>query len=328
MSVGIPQLRGLDFIVIGAQKAGTTSLWRYLRGHPRLRLPRGKEVAVFTVANPSPVELASAIPNVFDDVRPDSLLGTVSPNYMIGSLQGKPGDDVEAVARRIAGTCPAVKLIAVLRDPIERAASSYKMAFRRGQEKRPIDDALSDLLEPGQLSNSRRCPTDPNSLVVAGEYGRVLGVYRALFPAEQLHLAYTADLARDPGAVLDGMLGFLGLETGFRPQGLGIRHFRGGRRRLLDRHAEELLFNYFREDILPYMRGSVDAHEKAFEFFYMTWNVAPDEQPPELSAEVRMRLEAHYRDDARKLAELGIRAPWIQRWEVGVGLPGCRDGGA
>jgi len=305
----------LDFLVIGAQKAGTTSLWHYLREHPLLRFPRDKELSVFAFMTPSEADFATGIPSLFEDVQPNSLLGTVSPNYMIGNLSGEPGEDVPVVAGRIAAALPDVKLIAVLRDPIERAVSAYRMAFRRGQERRPVDGALEELLEPDRLERSRSCPTDPSSLVVAGEYGRVLRAYREHFPADRLLVLYSDDLDRDPGRVLDRILVFLGIEPGFRPEGLGLRHFRGGRRKLLDPESQKLLFRFYDEQILPYLRGDPEMHRRAFRFFFQTWNVRPDDQRPVLSGEVRRRLEDHYRSDAQKLFEQGIDAPWVRGWD-------------
>lgn len=305
--------RTLDFLIIGAQKAGTTSLWQYLRPHPRLYLPSMKEAAFFFVSG-SPDELAQFSRKLFAEAPADALLGKVTPNYMIGESD----IDVETVAKRIASTAPDVRLIALLRDPIERAVSNYTMAFRRRQEKRSLDAALSEL-DPEELAGARRRPSPTNSYIVAGEYGRTLEIYRTFFSAEQLLVVFTEDLARDPGVVLDSVLCFLGQSAGFRPEGLGERHFRSGSRKLLDPEAERLLFKYFREEILPHMRGSPRVHGAAFEFFYMTWNVVPDDHPPVVSKAVRARLEDHFRMDAERLAELGIEAPWLRRWEEARG---------
>lgn len=305
----------LDFLVIGAQKAGTTSLWQYLREHPRLCMPKAKEVPFFTGGDPDPSKLQAGMRELLSDARADSLLGKVTPSYMVGNVVDRRGIDVEMVAARIAAAFPDVKLIAILRDPIDRAVSSYMMAVRRAEEERLVNAALSDLLDPEELGNARLRPTDSNSYIVAGEYGRILGAYRAVFPADQLMVLFTEDLADDPGRLIDSVLDFLGLPTGFRPKGLDIHHFRGGRRRLLDPEAEELLFKFHREEILPYMRGSPTVHSKAFEFFLETWNVASEDRSVRVSAGVRTRLEEHFRVDARKLIELGIRGPWIAQWE-------------
>lgn len=303
--------RVLDFLVIGAQKGGTTSLWQYLRRHPGLRMPESKEAPFFTAPDSTPVDFESYMRLLFADAPGDALLGTVTPDYMVGQADVP----VEVVVERITATLPDVKLIALLRDPIERAISSYTMAVRRGQEKRPIDAALGDLLDPEELAGGRRHPTPVNTYVAAGEYGRILGAYRAIYPAERLLVAFTEDLAGDPSRVLDVVLAFLGLPDGFRPEGLGMRHFQGGTRKLLDPESERLLTEFHRKEILPKMIGSPTLNKRAFEFFLETWNVAADEMPPSISADLRVRLERHFRSDAESLGRLKVGAPWIARWE-------------
>jgi sulfotransferase family protein len=303
-------VRPLDFLVIGAQKGGTTSLWRYLSPHPRLCMPAMKEVAFFTESDDLE-RLDRYMDILYPDAAPDSLLGKVSPNYMIG----RPGADVEVVAGRIATAFPNTKLIALLRDPIERAVSNYVMAVRRELEARSVDAVLGELLDADELAEARARPTSTNSYIAAGEYGRILELYREAFPAEQLLVVYSDDLARDPGVVLDAMLEFLGLPTGFRPADLDLRHFRSGTRKLLDGESERLLLKFFREEILPKMGGSSHANRATFDFFYETWNVAPDNTGPRVSGEVREQLERHFTADAQRLEALGVRAPWIARWE-------------
>jgi len=307
----------LDFIVIGAQKAGTTSLWQYLRSHPRICMPAAKEVPFFTEKEPDPLLFSRGVRHLLADAPRDALGGKVTPDYMIGNTSSKHGIDVEVVAKRIASALPNVKLIALLRDPIARAASSYRMAVRRGQDSRSLDQALSELLDEGQLVGARLSATPTNSYVVAGEYGRILEAYRRTFPAEQLLVIYTRELAQDPAALLDRVLLFLGLPPGYRPDDLGTRYFRGGTRKLLDPEAQRLLFKFHREQILPYMRGSPSVHRKAFQFFYETWNVAPDDGPPMIDTEIHMQLQEHFRADAERLRSLDIEAPWTADWGGG-----------
>jgi hypothetical protein len=213
----------LDFVIIGTQKGGTTSLWQYLRDHPQLWMPRTKEAPFFNKAQADDAaELAAYMDRRFGEAPDGALLGKATPHYMMGSRRA----DVERIARRIATAFPDVRLIALLRDPLERAVSHYRMAVRRGQEERSFDEAIADLLDPGQLADGRSRATETNSYVVQGEYARILRAYHESLPAEQLHVELTEDLSGDPGAVVDRVLGFLGLPAGFRPKGLGVRHFR------------------------------------------------------------------------------------------------------
>jgi hypothetical protein len=304
--------RRLDFIVIGAQKAGTTSLWQYLRGHPRIFMPRAKEAPFFIYPGAARGgEFEAYMRRIFAEAPPDALLGKATPDYMLG--RGSVG--LEAVAERIAADAPAAKLIALLRDPIERAVSNHTMEARRGHERRPLDEALEDQLAPQALAAARACPDFTNSYVIQGEYGRVLEIFRSRFPREQMLVAQSRDLARDPRGVLERVLAFLGLPPGPRPHSLGVRHFAGGSRRRVDAEGEASLLAYLREEVLPHMEGDPALHANAFGFFFETWNVLPDEAPAAPSAEIRLRLERHYREDAERLRPLGAGAPWLAEWE-------------
>lgn len=303
--------RQLDFLVVGAQKAGTTSLWQYLRAHPRLHMPRSKELPLFTAPGLTHEQLRGAMGALCEEAPPEALVGKVTPDYMVGA----PGLPVEAVAERIATVLPTAKLIAILRDPVERALSSYAMAVRRGQEERPAEIVLAELLEPERLRAARADPDPVNSHVVAGEYGRMLAAYRAGFKPDRLLVVFTAQLGDEPELVLDRVLAFLGLPPGFRPEGLEVRHFRGGTRKLLDEAAEKALFSFYETEIEPYLRGSQARHRRAFEFFFETWNVAAEDEPPSLSVAFRRKLQDHFARDAEQLGRLGIEAPWLARWD-------------
>jgi hypothetical protein len=306
-------MRRLDFIVVGAQKAGTTSLWQYLRGHPRLFLPRGKEAPFFIFRSSArPGEFDAFMHRNFAGAPVAALLGKVTPDYMLG--RGEL--DVEMVVERIAQALPEVKIVVLLRDPIERAISNYTMEARRRQESRSVDDALEESLDEKALATARARPTFTNSYVVQGEYGRILEVFRTRFKADQILVEQSRDLAADPGAVIDRTLSFLGQPTGYRPPDLGARHFRGGIRKRIDAPAEAELFDYLRREVLPHMNGDSALHANAFGFFFETWNVVPDKEQPQPSPEVRARLEDHYLEDAGHLADLGVEAPWIAAWSA------------
>jgi hypothetical protein len=303
--------RQLDFIVIGAQKAGTTALWQYLRSHPGIFMPRAKEAPFFIfpgVARPGGFE--SYMDWTFSEASPEAVLGKATPDYMLGRNEVV----VEAVAARIAATLPDVKLVVLLRDPIERAISNHTMELRRGGESRPLDEALREQLAPEALVGARSYPTFAGSYVIQGEYGRILEVFRRRFAADRILVEQSEDLACDPGAVIDRVLSFLGLPAGHRPPDLGVRYFRGGGKKRVDAEAEALLFDYLRREAMPHMSGDPSLHARAFGFFFETWNVVPEETPPPLSAEIRARLEEHYQLDAERLAGLGIAAPWIESW--------------
>jgi len=298
----------LDFIVIGAQKAGTTALWRYLASHPRLHLPPSKEAAFFSHDPPFSRGFEWYLAEFFEGAPADALWGTATPQYMMGSATA----DVPEVARRIARQVPEVRLISLLRDPIDRARSQHQMSTHRSIEQRPFEQAMSELLTPQALEVARRTPTETNSYLVQGEYGRILGAYLGEFPRNQLHVAFSRDLSLHRGDVLGGIHAFLGVETAPLSQELAHRFFRGSTRRRIDQEAERLLKNYLEGEVWPQMPRPREAR-RSFNFWFMQFNMAPgDRELGSLEPSLERRLSEHFREDAARLEELlDLHAPWL-----------------
>ena len=119
-------LKPLDFMIIGAQKSATTALHAYLTEHPRIAMPLAKEAPFFDRG-----DYGKAAWKAFSEehfaICGDRLRGKASPQYMADPR----------VPGRIAALMPHTKLIAILRDPVDRAYSHYQMARRRETWKRP-----------------------------------------------------------------------------------------------------------------------------------------------------------------------------------------------
>jgi Sulfotransferase domain len=224
----------LDFIVIGAQKSATTTLFEHLRRHPDVALPVAKEVPFF-----SHDEIYRRGWDLYIDELtgegpmsdPGKLWGTVTPQYMMGGVL-KPLHGVEpgayneqTVPRRIQAQLPEVRLIAILRDPVQRAISHHSMAQRRGGERRTIDAAVEELLRPEQLLASRVAPTDINSYITWGEYGRILGGYLDVFARERLLVLFTEQLEQSPLDLLATLYRFIGASEDFVPENADGRYF-------------------------------------------------------------------------------------------------------
>jgi hypothetical protein len=321
-----PLSPALDFAVIGAAKAGTTALFSLLRTHPQLYLPEGKELPYFVTPShayySSPAEFFA---DAFRGRGEGQLCGTVTPQYLYGALLGPEGRQAEtAIPSRIREACPDVRLIAILRDPVARARSYHRMSAMRGQEKRPFDVAIRELLEPDALAESRARPSVKNSYVVLGEYGRLLQGYRDVFPPEQLLVLFHEDLERDPAAVCTTAFEFLGVDPSFRPPNLGQRYNeKGGRRRFrwLDltkwqRAAARsaALRRVWRLAPASLRLRVLNRFDRAVWRLFL-WNRVPAEgtsaDADPVSAETLAALRAHYREDeARLRALLGTDPPW------------------
>ncbi len=225
----------LDFIVIGAQKAGTTSLYHYLRPHPEICLPAAKEAPYFSH---DPAVQASGWPTYIrklgregfgERADPARRWGTVTPQYMAGGVfqavgeQATRGYDERTVPMRIRERLPDVRLVGILRDPVERAISHHRMRVRVGEERRSFDTAIEQLLRPDALERARRTPREKTGYIAWGEYARILGGYLEVFPREQLLVVFTADLERDPARVLRAIHEFIGVSPDFEAENLGQR---------------------------------------------------------------------------------------------------------
>jgi hypothetical protein len=275
-------------------------------------MPEFKEAPIFCMEEERAARaLAWLMSSGFAEVSPDVLLGKVATYYMMG-LESV---DVYRVAERVERAFPTVRLIALLRDPIERAMSHYRMSVRRGFEKRSFDALVEEHLTPRELELGRTRPSETNSYLVQGEYGRILRVYLRRFPTQQLHVELTADLESEPGSTVDRILDFLGLAPGHRPPGLDVRHHVGGTAPRLDPAGEADLVEFMEEQIWPRLGDDVASARHAFTFFLQTWNVIPDDARPDISPANRGRLEEHYRADAELLRPLDLIPPWLESWD-------------
>ena len=220
---------GLDFLGIGAQKAGTTSLHEYMRTHPQLYLPEAKEQPFFTDDGgyAEGWETFSAV--AFHRAPRGRRYGQITPHYLGGPVAWQPGTATgepasAVIARRIAQHFPDVRLIAMLRDPVERAISSYWQAVVLGDEQRPLNEALDAELASEALAAARAHPTDGHQHIVAGEYGRTLEAYLRFFSRDQLFVGATSVLGREPMTLLGDLWRFLGVDQTHVPPNLGVRY--------------------------------------------------------------------------------------------------------
>ncbi len=225
----------LEFLGIGAPKAGTTSLHEYMRTHPQLFLPEAKEQPFFTVDDAYEEGWDAFAAVAFHGAPPGRRCGKITPHYMGGPVAWKEPHDEPAslvTAHRIAEAFPGVKLIAMLRDPVERAISSYWQTTVLGDDERTLDEAMEEELTPAALAAARARPADGHQHIVAGEYGRILDDYLRVFPRAQLFVGSTTVLGEDPMSLLTDLWRFLEVDEHVPPN-LGERfQVRGTGRRI------------------------------------------------------------------------------------------------
>lgn len=200
-----------DFLVAGVPKAGTTALHAALSRHPDLYLSPVKEPKFFLTDGPPPdrggpgdartyrehIWRRADYERLFDAAPPNALKGESTPLYL---------HDPDAM-RRISRLIPAVKIIVVLRDPVERAHSNWTHLWSAGLE--PESDFLRACAE-----ENRRIAQGWASFwhyTSLGMYGRQLQQAFGLFGREQVLVLRYRDLVDEPAATLLRICGFLGV---------------------------------------------------------------------------------------------------------------------
>jgi hypothetical protein len=211
--------KGPDFLVIGAQRAGTTWLHRVLQRHPALWLPPVKELHYFdkldierTILNPKErrriglKRLLSLDPwlltfwfgsrsdewyaSLFSDARARGLIaGEITPAY--ATLD-------ETVLQRIRRMNDKIKLIFVMRDPVDRVWSAVNNAAKKGADATTVEKSIKHAREWGAVARSG--------------YSDTIKRMEAVFPVSQIHYCFFDDLRDRPKSLTSDLLTFLGVE--------------------------------------------------------------------------------------------------------------------
>jgi hypothetical protein len=239
-----------EFLIIGAQRCGTTSLYKYLAEHPRFvsATLKTKGVHFFDMNYDKgmawyrahfPTSAYRALFRARNGA--DLVTGEASPYYLFHP----------EVPHRLAQHLPSVKLIVMLRDPIERTYSQWQHELSRGFEHLDrFEDALD--AEDGRLAGEvKRMGADPkymsfahqhHSYVARSCYADQVEVYRSLFPAAQIHFMKAEDFFSDPGVEYARVLEFLGLPA----HDLGdYKKHNGYKRTAMDPATRERLVAHF-----------------------------------------------------------------------------------
>lgn len=207
-----------SFLIIGTQKGGTTSLYRWLGQHPQICEASRKEVHYFDINYSRGERWYRAHFPLLRDLADERVTGEGSPYYMCHPHA--PG--------RIASLLPDVRLIVLLRNPVERAISHYFHSHRNGREPFSIEQAMAQEESRIECEYERmRADGCYNSRVhrwfsykARGRYQEQLQAVREHFAPEQLLILKSEDLFREPQRVYDSVCAHVGVRTGYRPPNL------------------------------------------------------------------------------------------------------------
>jgi hypothetical protein len=185
---------GPTFLVVGGVKCGTFSLYEYLRRHPNVVVGVEKELDYFNGVKHSYPDTAwyEAQFRVFDKRKPEDILaiGEFTPSYCFSPR-----------IERIHEYNPRMKLIMMVRNPIDRAISQYHMYVQSGVEERSMKEALlSDSGDPRYASYA---------YLSRGRYHEQIALMHRYFPDSQILVRRLEDLATAPGPVMRSVTDFL-----------------------------------------------------------------------------------------------------------------------
>lgn len=188
------QVQKIDFLIIGAQKSGTSSLMRFLERNTEYFFVANQECHFWSreAKYNKPDGFAEYLAN-FSQALPNQIVGEKSPSYLA----------TDGTAARIAKHYPKIKIIAILRNPADRAYSAYLHGQRNG--------ALSKSMSFGEaIRNYKELKGVPYGDVISqGFYAKNLKSYYEEFTPEQILIIDFAEMVSNPNKVLKEVLEFL-----------------------------------------------------------------------------------------------------------------------
>lgn len=272
-----------NFFIIGTPKGGTTSLYSYMKQHPDIFMSEIKEPRYFTYdeSNPEhvnsragkfPIRSMDDYLHLFNDVKDEKVAGEASPGYLTSPL----------ACARIREFSPAAKLVASLRNPVDRAYSSYLMHVRAGKETRKVEDAM----KPGE-----QC-------VEMGLYYENLSRYIQTFGRDKVKVVLFDDLKKDAVSVVKDLYEFLEVDPDFTPD-ISMRHNSGG---IVSSRTVRIIMR-----TLKINRTLTVKLRSLFPSIHTLWlriRSANLEAAPQLTKEIRGSLLEYYSEDIGKLESL------------------------
>lgn len=258
------------FLVIGAMKCGTTSLYYYLAEHPQVGMSRRKETDFFLAEHGNWAQGRDWYARQFPDDAPAR--GECSPNYTKRHL-------FDGVPKRIASVCPDVKLIYLVRDPIERTVSHYQGSRQQGREERSFEAAVANV--------------ERSNYVLTSRYHMQLQPYLDRFGEANLLVCTTEDLRAAPTETLQRIYRFLGVDAAFENRRTG--------RRFNPSAAKKKRGPWYR-----WLSRRVPQHIKDRLRLYLPFHWRPGERVsrPRVAPAVRTRLEETFGPDVEALRTL------------------------
>jgi hypothetical protein len=264
-----------NFLIIGAMKAGTTSLYSYVRAHPQVFMPETKELDYF-IDSLNWTKGQAWYEHHFDRAADAVAVGEASPHYTSGQW-------AEVASGHIADVLPDARLVYVLRHPLERMVSHHRHAVSEWGWQGSLDELI---LEP-----ARRV-----ELIGTSKYAKQIDRYLEHFERDQLCVITSEDLHQRRVDTLRCVYAHLGVDADFAPDELEVEANRGADHRQQGSAVRSL------RDKPAYraLRRAVPAGVRTLAWRAVTRPPA-DVEPSRLSPAMREAVLAELRPDLERL---------------------------
>jgi hypothetical protein len=298
-----PSFAWPNFFIVGAPKAGTTSVWAYLRRHPQAFLPEMKEPGFFMTVSSVPgskhfgcIGNQDKYQRLYRKAKGHDAIGDASPGYLWD--ENAPG--------RIHNVCPDARIVILLRDPVERAFSHYFMFARLGKAPLPFFEGVQrDHLQPAKAGDQHN-----HMYVQFGLYYVQVLRYLEAFGEEQVKIYLFEDLQKDTVGVMSAICRHIGVDPALLDlKALAHVHNAGRMARVqwLYDGARAILNHRLREAIFPRL---------VREWMHSNPLLYEREKPPRDERAVKY-LQSIYEPDLCRLEELlgrklpELRSTWV-----------------
>ena len=245
-----------DFLIVGAQKAGSTSLYDYMVQHPQIGSARIKEIHFFSRFYTKGFNwYKSNFPLGIEK----KITGEATPYYLYHPLS----------AERIHFHLPNIKLIVVLREPVSRALSHYQHARKHGFENKPIMEALKCDLAKYEEYKKRIVEGEnvfeyqEKSYVTRGYYQQQLDRYYDLFDEKNILILQSTDLFSNSSETTKQAFEFLQLDATFTPNDLSVKN--KGDVSLLDQRSRDEAKEWLEEHYQPFNKLLLEKYDIQFQ---------------------------------------------------------------
>jgi hypothetical protein len=285
-----------QFLCIGVQKAGTTSLFRILQSHPGIFIPEEKELHFFD----DDLEFNKGVSHYhkyFQSASPGDLCGELTPNYIYHP---------QAPERIIKTLNCDIKLVLMLRNPADRAFSHHKMRIGRGAENENFEDLIDKEIRELKKTEYRL----PHHYIDRGFYAEQLKRYLQYFPFENIHIIlFEEDFLERREQTIRQLLGFIGADPNYElPINIKSTPSVGAKFKQADKILNTAHpINQLAKRIIPSKKLRAD-----IKYFFTKMNQKANADKAELEAIRPFLINEIFRNDIIKLQELIKRD--LSRW--------------